>query len=109
MDCKGKASRTADAFSFEGEIVTLSQSLESWTLERLGMKPIRKYLKVDSDTIRIDELRRLKGRNVEVTVRELPEESLETKKKRLSRFFELAGKIDIDESAFERLREASKL
>lgn len=73
------------------------------------MKPIRKYIRVESDTIRIDELHRLKGKNVEVTVRELPEESLEEKKKRLSRFFELAGKIDIDESAIERLREVSKI
>ena len=69
------------------------------------MEAIRLYLKVDSDTLHIPELRRFIGKRVELILIEEPSEEI----KKMEKFFSTVGKVSIDEKAVHRLREESKL
>jgi len=69
------------------------------------MEAIRLYLKVDSDTLHIPELRRFIGKRVELILIEEPSEEI----KKMEKFFSAVGKVSIDEKAVHRLREESKL
>ena len=70
------------------------------------MEAIRLYLKVDSDTLHIPELRRFIGKRVElILIEEEPSEEI----KKMEKFFSAVGKVNIDEEAVHRLREESKL
>ncbi|MGB7159919.1 MAG: hypothetical protein WBD40_17770 [Tepidisphaeraceae bacterium] len=61
---------------------------------------------LDSDTLHLPELKALIGRDVEIIVTEkLPAQRTSD----LSKFFDLAGRIDLDEDAIRALREKSKL
>jgi len=68
------------------------------------MEAIRLYLKVDSDTLHIPELRRFIGKRVELILIEEPSEEI-----KMEKFFSAVGKVNIDEEAVHRLREESKL
>jgi len=68
------------------------------------MEAIRLYLKVDSDTLHIPELRRFIGKRVELILIEEPSEEI-----KMEKFFSAVGKVNIDEKAVHRLREESKL
>ncbi len=61
---------------------------------------------LDSETLHLPELKGLVGRDVEITVIEKPRAP---RKSDLSKLFELAGKIDLDEDAIREMREKSKL
>lgn len=71
-----------------------------------NMTAIKIHRHIDSETLHLPELRAMLGKDVEIIVIEKPRV---TGKKNLEAFFELAGKIDIDEEAFWKLREISKL
>jgi hypothetical protein len=61
---------------------------------------------IDSDTLHVPELRELMGKDVEITVTEArPDQSPPD----LSKLDEIAGKIDLDFDAIEKLREISKI
>jgi hypothetical protein len=70
------------------------------------MNAIKIERHIDSETLHLPELRAMLGKNLEIIVIEKPRV---TGKKNLEAFFELAGKIDIDQDAFWALREKSKL
>jgi hypothetical protein len=59
--------------------------------------------KIDSDELKLDELSDFIGKEVTITIAENFEEE------KLSRFFEGAGKIDLDEEEVLNLREMSKI
>jgi hypothetical protein len=60
---------------------------------------------VNSETITIPELRKLTGKAVEIILIE----DEENKSQKNSKFISMAGKIDLDSQAVNKLREASKL
>lgn len=64
---------------------------------------LTKTMKIEDNIIFIPELEKYKGKVVEITVREKEE----NKKKKLSKFFSLCGKVSIDGSEIEKLREES--
>ena len=57
------------------------------------MQTARILMKVDSEDVHIPELKKFMGKTVEMIVTEVPPE------KKMKRFFEAAGKIEIDEEA----------
>ncbi|MGB2824467.1 MAG: hypothetical protein WBF17_26060 [Phycisphaerae bacterium] len=69
------------------------------------MNAIRIFTRVESDTIRLPELKPLVGKDVEIIVLE------DSRRPRgdLSAFFEAASDIPVDPDAIDELREASKL
>ena len=66
------------------------------------MKAIRKKIIIDSDTIKIPELQKFIGKTMEIII-------LEDTDEKNKAFLDLAGKIDLDNSAISELRENSKL
>jgi len=73
----------------------------------VNVKTIHKTLKIESDVIRIPELKEFMGKEVEVIITEKLVKK--DKKNQMKHFLNLAGKIDIDEEAIYRLREESKI
>ncbi len=69
------------------------------------MQVIRKKIVVQSENIKIPELTHFIGKKMDV----LCIEDTEALKSRYHDFFELAGKIDIDEDAISNLRNQSQL
>ena len=65
-------------------------------------KVLTKTLRVEGNFIRLPELEKYKGKLVEIIVRE----KKETRKK-LNKFFSLCGKVSLDSSEVDKLREAS--
>ena len=64
---------------------------------------LTKTLTVKDNFIVIPELEKYKGKLVEIIVRE----KKESKKKQLNKFFALCGKVALDSSEIDKLREAS--
>jgi len=71
------------------------------------MNAIRIHKHLDSETVTLPELKPLLGKDVEIIV--LEEISVRKGTGNLRAFLDSAGKIDIDEEAFWKLREISKL
>jgi hypothetical protein len=69
------------------------------------MNAITIHAHLDSDTIRIPELRPMIGKDVEITVRESPSTTPADR----SGFFRMVREVAIDFGALDELREASKL
>jgi hypothetical protein len=68
-------------------------------------KMLTKTMKIEDNMILIPELEKYKGKVVEITVREKGE----NKKMKLNKFFSLCGKVSIDGSEINRLREESHI
>lgn len=66
-------------------------------------KMLTKTLKVEDNFIVMPELEKYKGKIVEIIVRE----KKETRKKKLNKFFSLCGKISLDSTEIDKLREES--
>ena len=66
-------------------------------------KMLTKTLRVENSFIALPELEKYKGKLVEIIVRE----KKESKKKKLDKFFSLCGKVSLDGSEIDKLREAS--
>lgn len=64
---------------------------------------LTKTLRIEDSIISIPELKKYKGKMVEITVREKEE----NKKKKLKKFFSLCGKVSLDSTEIEKLREES--
>lgn len=74
------------------------------------MEVTKVRIKVDSEEVRIPELRKFIGKTVEMIITEAPSVSSDEEKSgKMKRFFEAAGKIEIDEEAIRQWREVSKL
>jgi hypothetical protein len=71
------------------------------------MNAVRIRKRVDSETIHLPELRPMIGKEVEIIV--LEEQSTSVPGQDFSKLDEIAGKIDLDDDAINRLREISKL
>jgi len=69
------------------------------------MNAIRIYTRIESETVRLPELKPLVGKDVEIIVLE------DSRRPRgdLSTFFDAASDIPVDPGAIDELREASKL
>jgi len=67
------------------------------------IKMLTKTLRVEDNFIAMPELEKYKGKLVEIIVRE----KKESKKKKLNKFFSLCGKVSLDSSEIDKLREAS--
>ena len=65
---------------------------------------IRRHL--DSETLHVPELRDLIGKDVEITVTETTPQQLPP---HLAELEKMAGKIDLDFEAIEKMREISKI
>lgn len=68
------------------------------------MKVTKVRIKVDSEDVHIPELKKFIGKTVEMIITEVKPEN-----RKMERFFEAAGKIEIDEEAIRQWREVSKL
>lgn len=68
------------------------------------METTKVIMKVDSEDVRIPELKRFMGKTVEMIITEVSPEN-----RKMRHFFEAAGKIEIDEEAVRQWREVSKL
>ena len=66
------------------------------------MQAIRKRIIIDSDTIKIPELKQFIGKTMEIILLEDTEEKNKA-------FIDLAGKIVLDDEAVTNLRENSKI
>ncbi len=66
------------------------------------MQAIRKRIIIDSDTIKIPELKQFIGKTMEIILLEDTEEKNKA-------FIDLAGKILLDDEAVNNLRENSKI
>jgi hypothetical protein len=64
---------------------------------------LTKTLRVEDNFIVMPELEKYKGKIVEIIVRE----KKETRKKKLNKFFSLCGKISLDSTEIDKLREES--
>ena len=64
---------------------------------------LTKTLRVEDNFITMPELEKYKGKLVEIVVRE----KKESKKKKLNKFFSLCGKVYLDSSEIDKLRDAS--
>jgi hypothetical protein len=71
------------------------------------MEAIKKKIVIESENINIPELKNFIGKSMEIILIEAEDED-ETKDN-ISKFLDLAGKIDIDEKEIDSLRERSKL
>lgn len=66
---------------------------------------LTKTMKIEDNIILIPELEKYKGKVVEITVREKGE----NKKMKLNKFFSLCGKVSLDSSEIDKLREESHI
>jgi len=74
------------------------------------MEVTKVRIKVDSEDVHIPELRKFIGKTVEMIITEAPSISSDKEKSgKMKRFFEAAGKIEIDEETIRQWREVSKL
>jgi len=75
------------------------------------MRAIRVYRHVDSETLRLPELRELMGKDVEIVVLEGAERSSQQPVERLnySALAEIAGQDLIEPEAYQKGREASMI
>jgi len=64
---------------------------------------LTKTLKVENTVITFPELEKYNGKIVEIIVRE----KKETKPKKMKKFYSLCGKISLDNTEIEKLREKS--
>jgi hypothetical protein len=64
---------------------------------------LTKTLRVENNIIALPGLEKYKGKLVEIIVRE----KKESKKKKLNKFFSLCGKVFLDNSEIDKLRESS--
>ncbi len=64
---------------------------------------LTKTLRVEDNFIAMPELQRYKGKLVEIIVRE----KKESRGKKLDKFFSLCGKVSLDSSEIDKLREES--
>lgn len=69
------------------------------------MEAIKKKIVIESENINIPELKNFIGKSMEIILIEAEDET----KDNISKFLDLAGKIDIDEKEIDSLRERSKL
>jgi hypothetical protein len=67
------------------------------------LKMLTKTLRIEDSIISMPELVKFKGKIVEIVVKE----KKETKKKKLNKFFSLCGKVSLDKTEVETLRENS--
>jgi hypothetical protein len=70
------------------------------------MEAIKKHILVESDVLKIPELKNFIGKHMELI---LIEEEIEKDKGRLEDFFNLAGNIEFDEEKINELRNISKI
>ncbi|MCP5102685.1 MAG: hypothetical protein GY950_04865 [bacterium] len=64
---------------------------------------LTKTLRVEDNFIAMPELQKYKGKLVEIIVRE----KKESRQKKLNKFFALCGKISLDSTEIDKLREES--
>ncbi|MDQ1352995.1 MAG: hypothetical protein QG657_3301 [Acidobacteriota bacterium] len=64
---------------------------------------LMKTLRIEDSIISMPELGKYKGKIVEIVVRE----KRKSKKKKLNKFFSLCGKVSLDSTEVEKLREES--
>ena len=69
------------------------------------MNAIRIHTRIESDTLRLPELKPLVGKDVEIIVLE----ELRSPRGDLSAFFDAASDVPVDLDAVDKLRKASKL
>ena len=69
----------------------------------IKLRATRVLIKVDSESVRIPELKKFVGKTVEMIITEV-----KPKNKKMKHFFEAAGKVRIDEEAIRQFREVSK-
>jgi hypothetical protein len=70
------------------------------------MAAIRLITRIENDTLRIPELSSWIGKEVEIVINEKVPEGIDPA---WETFFKYAGKVDIDEEAFWKMREISKI
>lgn len=66
-------------------------------------KMLTKTLRIEDSILSMPELGKFKGKIVEIVVKE----KKETKKKKLNKFFSLCGKVSLDSTEVEKLRDES--
>jgi hypothetical protein len=66
-------------------------------------KMLMKTLRIEDSIISMPELGKYKGKLVEIVVRE----KMKSKKQKLNKFFSLCGKVSLDSTEVEKLREES--
>ena len=71
------------------------------------MEAIKVEKTIDSEILRIPELKRFMGKKVEIILLEVPLTDDQKQQPDISRFLSAAKRIDIDENAVRRLREES--
>lgn len=76
-------------------------------LNEVGMNAVRIHTRIDSETLNLPQLRPMIGKRVEIIVMEEPTSS--SVQGDLGLLDEIAGKIDMDWDAIEKLRDISKL
>lgn len=64
---------------------------------------LTKTLRIEDCIISLPELSKYKGKIVEIVIREIKK----SKKKKLTKFFSLCGKVELDKTEVEKLREES--
>jgi len=64
---------------------------------------LTKTLRIEDSILSMPELGKFKGKIVEIVVKE----KKETKKKKLNKFFSLCGKVSLDSTEVEKLRDES--
>ncbi len=70
------------------------------------MAAIRLTARIENDTLKIPELASWVGKEVEIVITEKLPEGIDPA---WETFFQYVGKVDIDEEAFWRMREISKV